>query len=201
MLEPKRLPHRSVPLFMFAVICASIFSSSTALADPMDGFFDAGPQADVAQEQVSSFFDDVNAVDTDIGIRLAKGVNLPIATMRLAGNTWWSASDETRERFLAALSISIADRFRQMDIQRVIVDEIRQGSTERVIDAISRIILPNEQSLSVTWSLREDQGTLAIIAAQTPEGTLLLPVEARAVMTEDTAELEDVLQVLLGGRP
>lgn len=188
------------PVTTLATAITLSFTMSPAQADPFDGFFNAGSQATTGQGDALAFFEAVNGGDADIAERIVNSINFRVAAMRLANKAWWAASDEDRDAFLDALAASLTARVRGMDIQAIKIAEIQPADADRVVLARGEIILQNAPPLAVTWALREDQGRLRIIAADTVDGTFLLPDAMGTVVSQaggDLAATTDMLRATI----
>lgn len=196
-----KLTRRTFTTAAAAITLAATVIAPAAQADPFDGFFSAEPQASTDANDVSRFFEAVNTPDAEVAARLVEGINMRVAAMRLANNAWWAASDESRDAFLKALAATLTARLRGMNILTVQVADIQPGDADRVFVATGDILREDAPALSVRWALREDQGSLRIIEADIPDGTLLLPETARDALSDDGAELATITDILRATLP
>lgn len=189
----KRPPRILLTAAAVATLAAMIVPQA-AHSDPFDGYFSGDAPTGVATSDAKKLFERINSHETER--RLVEVVNIRVAAMRLTNDAWWAASEETRDDFLAVLAETLKTHFSAMHILTVQIKDIVPSEADRVFVATGDMILEEGPALQVTWVLREDQGDLRIIEADTPDGTLLLPESVRDLLSQDDMDLAVVTETL-----
>lgn len=154
---------------------ALLLASGASFADPFDGFFSGGkPQ--VSQQQASQFIQDTshkaNSDPEQLLMTLTAAFNWRAAAIRLYGDDWFAAGEDTRTEWQQAMKNHLKNSLEVESVaglEVVSVEEIQAGSEYRVVT----LTLPSRDSIQWEWILRAQGSSLEILDLQQAGQSLL----------------------------
>lgn len=180
------------------LLAVSVLTATPVIqADPFDGFFAPGERGGAGVEPVQVLFEDIarKAEGTPAGHarEITGAVDERVAAMQIFEGKWFSLDWDLREVFVAEFPEGMRAHMETLGIDALHVKAIGPGDSDSEF-AVKGFIGTTGDDISVTWTVRVRGNDAQIIRAETPEGTLLLPPDARELAAGDEVDLKAIME-------